>query len=483
MAKIKLIGFLIILLLIPSIVKSQNYNDALRLSELEIANGARSLGMGNAYTAVSDDYSAVLFNPAGLALIKDLELLSSIDINSFNSKSTLFNNRSNDNISKLGLNQFGFAFPLPTSRGSLVLGFGFNQTKNFNTSFTFNGFNDNNNSLIQELTYDNDDIAYELGLSYPVYENNVYIGDVTKINGQLQQNGKILQEGSLNSWIISGAIEIQKDIFVGVTFNIINGDMTRNREYFETDVNDYYSTNLLLDPSEPLTSDFETFFINDIITWNISGWNASIGILSKMNQNFNVGLTFELPKKFNIKENYFVDAYSDFGISYRFILDPPIENKYEYNISTPYKLTVGAAYFHKNFTISADVSYIDYSEMEFTDGLDFFDQMENNREIKELFNSVFNFNSGIEIKIPDSFFTLRGGFIYMPSSYKDDPSDFDKKFITGGLSIDSGRNLIFNFAYAYGWWKDICDNYSSGVSRIYQENSKSNLMLGIKYRF
>ncbi|HPG58947.1 MAG TPA: PorV/PorQ family protein [Candidatus Wallbacteria bacterium] len=38
--------------------------------------GARQLGMGNAGTAVADDASAVFFNPAGLAFLKNLELTS-----------------------------------------------------------------------------------------------------------------------------------------------------------------------------------------------------------------------------------------------------------------------------------------------------------------------------------------------------------------------------------------------------------------------
>ncbi|MEW6196854.1 MAG: outer membrane protein transport protein [Bacteroidota bacterium] len=484
MLRLKYLTVLLIMVLFASVSKPQNFNDALRLSELEIVNGVRSLGMGNAYTALSNDFSASLFNPAGFGLIKSLELTSGVDINSFNSETVFFNNKSDDNISKLGLNQLGFALPIPTVRGSLVLGFGFNQTKNFNYAISFDGFNNGSNSLIQELTYDNDDIAYELGLSYPTYDNdNNYTGDVTEINGKLNQDGKIKQEGSLNSWLFSGAIEVQKDIFVGVTLNIINGDLTRNREYYESDIDDYYDASVLLDPNEPLTSDFETFYINDIIKWDISGWNATFGILAKMGENFNIGLTYELPKEFNIKENYLVNAYSDFGSGYRFVLDPPIDNRIEYDISTPYKLTAGAAFLKDNFTLSADVSYIDYTEMEFTEGLDVFDQIENNKDIKEIFTDVFNINAGFEYQIPYSDFYVRGGFIYMPSPYKEDSSDFDKKYITAGLTVDSGRNIVFNLAYAYGWWKDIGDNYGSNVSRTFQDNSKSNLMLGIKYRF
>jgi len=47
---------------------AQNYNDALLLSEPGLYTGAKALGMGNSFLALSDDYSAVIFNPAGLGL-------------------------------------------------------------------------------------------------------------------------------------------------------------------------------------------------------------------------------------------------------------------------------------------------------------------------------------------------------------------------------------------------------------------------------
>jgi long-subunit fatty acid transport protein len=41
--------------------------DALRLSTPGFGVGARAMGMGNAYTGVASDFSAIYFNPAGLA--------------------------------------------------------------------------------------------------------------------------------------------------------------------------------------------------------------------------------------------------------------------------------------------------------------------------------------------------------------------------------------------------------------------------------
>ena len=47
---------------------AQYAEDALRYSQLGLGVGARQLGMGNATVGRVDDYSALFWNPAGLAL-------------------------------------------------------------------------------------------------------------------------------------------------------------------------------------------------------------------------------------------------------------------------------------------------------------------------------------------------------------------------------------------------------------------------------
>ncbi|MGK9476973.1 OmpP1/FadL family transporter [Melioribacter sp. OK-6-Me] len=462
---------------------AQNYNDALRLSEADIISGARSLSMGNAYTALSNDFSAALFNPAGFALIKKSQFNGSLNYNLFDNKSEFFNKSDSYSNGTTRLNQFGIVLPFPTYRGSFVLALGYNQFKEYNYTVCFDGYNAGNNSMIQDLTNFNDDIAYLLGLSYPVYDNNDdYLYDETRINGGLNQSGKILQEGKLNNWSLSAALEIQRDLYLGVTLNIIGGDFRRDRQYWEEDLRDNYPAGFLLDPAEPATSDFQAFYLNDIIKWNISAWNLNLGLLSKVNKNLSIGFAIKTPRKYTIKESYFVDASSDFGSGTSFYLDPPIENRLEYEITTPYEFSAGAAYNNKGLTLSADVTLVDYSQMEFVSGLDRVDIESNNRDIQEFLGTVFNLNFGAEYYIPKTNVALRGGFILMPSPYKDDPSDYDKKYLTMGIGYES-KNISIDLAYAMGWWKDIGDNYGSNISRIYQDISRNNFILGLKYNF
>ena len=454
---------------------AQGASDALRLSEPGILSNAKTLGMGNAYTALSNDFSGAAFNPAGIGLVNDVLFSGGLNYKSLDNKATFFNNLSDYSSSETSLNQFGFVFPLPTAQGSAVLAFGYNRTKDFNKALKFDGFNDGYNSMIQSLLGYND-ISYNLYLTDGTGEN-------TPIAGGLNQSGNELQSGDLNAWSFTGAVEVQRNLFIGANFNILSGNFKNAREYYEDDTQNYYGSDVLTDPGNANTADFQTFYLNDIIDQDLSGWNFSLGFLYKTEADVNIGATIKFPKHYKVKENYYVNAYSDFGTGYRYTLDPSINDNYEYNITTPYEFSLGAAYVNDIVTVSGDVTFIDYTQMEFTGGLTSSIISQNNKDIKDIFRSVTNYNAGVGVEIPETGITLRGGFMLYTSPYKDDPSDFDKKYVTAGIGVATNQNFSVNVAYAYGWWKNIGDNYGFNESRTYQDLKSNNLVFSIIYNF
>lgn len=460
-------------------VYAQNFNDALRLSEPGIISGARSLAMGNAYIALSDDFSASLFNPAGFGLIKKMELAGGLNYNSFNNNTGFFNQSTKLANDFTKFSQVGVTLPFPTIQGSFVVAIGYNQVKDFNKVVGFNGFNSGNNSYIQDLTSYNDNMAYELRLSYALKDaNNKYLNDVTLINGRLNQRGSIFQDGGLNSWSFSGALEIQQDLFVGATINIHSGTFKKTKDYFEEDVNNVYPASVLLDPSEPGSADFKSFNYRDIIDWNISGTGLKIGALLKLANNVNLGATIKLPTRFTIKETYFLSAASIFAGD-RFNYSPEVD-KLEYDISSPTEYSVGASYLLNNLTLSGNATMIDYAKMKFENGSDYSATADKNADIIDLMRSVVNLNAGFEYILRNSNIALRAGLMLMPSPFKDDPSDFDKKFITAGFGYNFSKSSSINFAYVYGWWKDIGDNYGSNISRTFQDVIFNNFVTSVK---
>lgn len=453
---------------------SQNINDALRLAFPGIGSSARALGMGNAYNALSYDFSGSLFNPAGLGTASRFEFSGSLLYNSFDNNADFFNTSTDYSNSTTNLSQVGFVFPMPTSRGSLVFSLGFNQSKNFNSALKFDAFNNGSTSMIQSLLGEGD-ISYQLYLTDTT-------GTQTPINGKLNQSGDVLEEGKINNWSLAGAIEVSKGVFFGASLNILAGNYKSDRRYYEDDTRNIYDASVLTDPSEPFTADFQSFYVNDVIDWDISGWDFKVGILYRMPEFLKLGATVKFPTQFTLEEKYYVEATSQFGTGTTVEMDP-INNESEYDITTPYEFTGALAFEMAALTISAEATFIDYTQIEFGDGLNPGIVSDNNRTITEVFQEVLNYNLGIEYRLPYPYITLRGGFIMQPSAYKDDSSDFDRKYITGGIGFMPNKTLSLDFAYAHGWWKNVGDNYGFEDSRTYHDITSNNFVFTMRYLF
>jgi len=473
---------LMIFLFLVSITKiyAQNETDALRLAVPGLGVSARALGMGNSYIGLSDDASAAFFNPAGLGLLKKMELSGGLSYNKFNNNTTFFNQGTSESNSTTRLNRISLAIPFPTYQGSLVFGISYYTTKDLTGSLKFNGLNTGNNSMIQNLLNSNSpydyNIPYDLFLTDSVYN--------TPINGGLNQSGSILSSGSTNNWAFTGAIEVYKNLFVGLDLNIIKGSYTSNSDYYEDDTQNLYQGET--NPGDLSTMDFQTFYLNRILDWNISGWDAKLGILYQFNDNARLGATVQFPKYHTIKETFTVNGSSQFGSGSSYSLDPSYySSNVKYDIVTPFELAGGFSVNLKGLILSGEATMIDYSQTEFRnpDGLSTSYVASINKDIKDLLRAVVNVNAGLEYTIPGVGLILRGGFIYQPSPYQGDPSEYDRKYFTAGIGFLADQTVGIDIGYAHGWWKNYGDNYSYNVSRTYQDISKDKIMIGMTYRF
>ncbi len=470
---------LTIFFFITTTVFAQNFNDALRVGQQNLDFDARTLSLGNSTIGALGNFSSSIINPAGLATIKRDVFSLSFNSNNYKNTADFFNSSSESKRSNGNVNQVSIVMPLPVKKGSAVIAFGYNQVNDLNSSLEFDGFNNRNNSMIQDLTFFNDDIAYELGLSYPIFDaNDNYIQDETNINGRLNQSGKLIEQGTLDNWVISGAAEIAKNLFLGATFNIISGEYKSNRTYLEDDYDsDLYSG--LLDPADSNTMGFESFYLNDIIDWDVNGWDFRIGLLYKINEYLNFGATIKFPTSYTIEEKYSIYAESEFAQNYFAVDYPGAKNEYE--ISTPLEVSSGLSATFPMLTLNASVKLIDYSQLEFVEGFEDDDLFSKNEDIKEVFESTFNWNLGAEITLPYPALKLRGGFIYNPSPYINDAPEFDKKYFTAGLGFPIAKKLLFDFAYVHGWWKNYGDNYDVDVSRTYQDISLNKFVFSVSF--
>jgi len=453
---------------------AQNYNDALRLGFPGLGSNARALGMGNAFNALSDDASASYFNPAGFALLKKMELSGGLSFTNFNNNTTFFGNQTEDNTTNTSLNRISFALPFPTYQGSLVFGLSYHNSKDLSGIVKFDGFNSGNNSKIQSLLDTN--VPYDLFLTDENYN--------TIINGNLNQSGNILTSGGIDNWTFSGAIEVQKNFFVGGNLTVKNGSFESNSDYYEDDTQNIYQGETAA--GEPQTTDFRTFYFNNTLKWDIGGWDAKLGFLYQFEDVARFGATVQFPKSYTIDEEFLVDGSSEFANNEMYFLDTEYySDKVSYDIITPFELNGALAVNLKGLIISAEATYIDYSQLKFDnpEGLTSSYVADANKEIKSILTSALNYNVGLEYTVPTIGLRIRGGFMNQPSAFKEDDSDFDHKYLTGGLGFLANGTIGIDVAYAYGWWKDIGDNYGSNVSRTYQDVKYHTVMLTTTYRF
>ena len=472
----------ILLFICGSFAYSQGIPDALRLSFSGLGANARALSMGNAYIGLSDDASAAYYNPAGFGLLKRLEFSGGLDYSSYDNTAKFFDTKTIYSNSSTRLDRLSFAFPFPTVRGSLVFGISYHNTKDFTGALKFDGLNTSNDSFIRYKSLENNDAMYNLYLSYPLYDNsNNYLNDTTNIFGQLNQSGSNLYSGSTNNWTFSGAIEAAQNLFLGLNLNIITGSYNSNSDYYEDDFNKIYQGETV--PGDPSTRDFQTFYSNAILNWDISGWSAKAGLIYQFNDMGRFGLTIQFPKYYTVKETYNENDRSDFASGSKYY---SYNDNVKYDIVSPFEFAAGFSINLKGFILSAEGTAIDYSQLKFDNPENFSnpeDLLSVNKDIKDLLGAVLNYNVGVEYTIPKIGLRLRTGYFVQPSAYKGDPTSFDRKYFTAGIGILAQETLGLDLAWAHGWWSTVGDNYGFNESRTYQDIKYNKLMLTATYRF
>ena len=462
--------------------------DALRLATPGIGVGARALGMGDAYTGVASDYSAIFWNPAGLAQIQRNEF--SLGMSYLNNKdnSTFFGNQESYTDNATDLNALGVVYPVPVRRGSLVLAFGFDRQADFTSDMTFNGFNPNS-SVIQSLAPNGQPYPPDISLA----ENlNLAIADTligkffSPIHDSLTQIGTAISGKGLNNFSVAGGVEMSKNLYVGLTLTYLSGGYRYDRTYREQDNLGIYR-NPILYHGTPVAFDLKELLLQEYIDDDISGVNAKFGLLYTVPNKFRLGVTIKTPTAFNIKETYGQTGTSTFST-------PDTNGNYsygpfsstgavEYDVHTPWVFGLGASVILNELVLSGDVEYTDWTELEFANAPA--DLIAINDQFKTLYHGTANLRGGAEYEIRDLGLRVRGGFIYNPSPYEGAPSTFNQKYVTGGLGFQLGEQAMLDLAFAHGWWKDARDNYDPtyGLSQTAEDIATNNLIMTFSYRF
>lgn len=483
--------FVLFLILFPSFLNAQNYfepniSDALRLSQTGNIYDARALGMGNAHSIINNTYSATLMNPATLGLARRFTINTSIGVNLYSNQATFLNEKFISDKTETILNQAGIVIPLVSDSASnnFVISVGYNRSRDFNRVVKFSGFNSGNNSLIQDLTSMDNYLPRNLLLSYSTFDPNTneYLGDRTIFNGNLNQNGYVLEEGGVNHWSFGVAYELASNIFFGASVNYNVGSFLSDGEFTEADLNNNYNDTLRTIPDDPLTAGFQSFYINDINDWVFNGVDFRFGVLYKFFDFIGIGGSVKTPTISFVEEDHYFKGKTEFISGNTATVDTVVNRSY--TITSPFEFTIAAAVNIFFLTGTAEVTYIDYTQMKFSDGLNVPDRSALNKQILDTYTQTFNLRAGAEFRLPFTGISARAGAMYIPYPVENTPQEFDRKYLTAGLGLRSGEGAMeFNVTYVYGFWDQLSEDYGSGISQVYQEITSHNIVGSLTLRF
>ncbi|MCD6374967.1 MAG: hypothetical protein J7L94_05530, partial [Caldisericaceae bacterium] len=267
---------------------AQNVEEAVNLVENETGFGVKAAALGNAFTGVADDYSAIYWNPAGLAQIKMQQIYGSLNHLKLQTDATYLGNKSTFDQGFTKFQSFGYVYPFPVRRGSLVLAIGYQRIKDLNHVVQYSGFNPNSNDL-----------------AFSIYNDLGYDGLILPFDLDLNISQSIKEEGHLSEWSIGGAIDLAPNFSAGATINFLGGGSDYRLKYLQEDAKGTNAYNIY-DNNDQLIENFyyNYYQLEQLVNTDYSGFEFKLGGMWRLDNSLRVGGNITFPVKLSVEETW-----------------------------------------------------------------------------------------------------------------------------------------------------------------------------------
>lgn len=473
---------------------AQTAYDALLFSENNYEGTARTVAMGNAFTALGGDLGSIGLNPAGSAVAgySQFTLTPAMTISTSTTQGVspysdgrlpYFERTMKSRMTDLSTPNVGFTINYDTQRKSgiknVTFGFVVNKTAGWNEDVYASGTN-STTSFMGSLAYDatvngltgtglGSANAYDLmpwksvvgyqsgmistfgghddqfvGASEIIYDN----GDVS-LGGPLDQSYGRRVDGGKHDYLINLGANISDFVYIGANLGISSIEYSYN-EYFKESATDPSDFEIAL-------SNGETIYFNDMIykyayAASGTGYYGKFGVIVTPGYGLRIGAAIQTPTITNIYEEWQQageTSYTD--RSY----DASAQSPYgqgEYRMVSPLRANLGIAYAFEQFgVISADYEACDYSQMRYTGSeydRDYFEGV--NEDIRKGFRTSHSLRLGAEVK-PLPELAVRAGYGLTTSperciSCSSDKPAIRNQNISAGLGYSSKKSFFADFA-------------------------------------
>jgi len=450
-----------------SVSQSQEIPDAVRYAQDNLTGTARFRAMGGAFGALGGDLSSINVNPAGSAVFSNNQLTITLSNSNLKNNSNYFGTKTSASDNSFDMNQTGgvfvfnnrtpnsdwkkFAFAINyeniNNLDNSVFSAGVNPTKSVDAYF-LSYANGVPLSVLQDSYYGDLDhggqqafLGYQAYVIDPVDETNPnntqYVSNVTP-GGNYYQENSIYSNGYNGKLSFNVATSYKNKFYIGLNLNSHFTDYIQTTSFYESNRNtlgtNYTVKNLRFD--------------NYLHTYG-TGFSFQIGGIAKITNEIRLGLAYDSPVWYNLS-----DEFSQKLVAVRANntetkpadeVDPRIINYYApYKLDTPNKFTGSFAYvFGKKGLISFDYSLKNYGETKFRPENDPYYRMVN-AEMNSILKNSSEVRLGAEYKINE--WSLRGGYRFSESPYKNKTTIGDMNSFSGGLGYNFG---VFKLDFSY----------------------------------
>lgn len=251
--------------------------------------------------ASENGYGSFLDNPASMAFIAN----SYFNVGFFsnqNENTTSFQGMRSVIDGQMGrISNVGIVYVAPTTQGSMVFGGGYTLNNTMNRSNLLSAYNDQ--STITDV-FKNDNSSYN-GIAFDTYAIDYFDVEQTRLESifrigfeeddfpGIYQDAEITHSNQIGELSLFGATEFRKNLYLGVSFALVAGTHSYQRNFREQDTDNFYDGDFLFqDDNGNLGTDIHSVLLTDEIDSEILGTTLRLGSVYQVTPYLNIGGSF-----------------------------------------------------------------------------------------------------------------------------------------------------------------------------------------------
>lgn len=463
--------FILSLLVSGAVSYAQTAYDALNLSSTNHEGTARTVAMGNAFTALGGDLGSITINPAGSAVAgySQFSLTPALTFSTNTAQGVspysdgsipYFDRKMKSGMTRFDIPNLAITYDWETGRKNgvknVTFGFAMNKTKSWCEDVYANGLNsttsfmgelaaattmlmdDYNASLLPgETPYTYYDLTGDEAFDYMPWKNVIgyqsgmistfgghddeFVGaselilnnpntniDEIVLGGTLDQTYGRRVTGNKYECVFNLGANISDFLYIGANLGLTSLEYDLN-EYFKEAAVD--PNDFIIDLDNGTSMCFKRMQYNYSYKVSGTGVYAKFGFILTPGGGFRIGGAIQTPTRNTIVEEWRMSGSTEFSDSkYNGSASSPYGED-RYTLISPMTANIGLAYtFGTMGIISVDYEMCDYGTMKYkgnSGSRDYFSGV--NDEISDIFGKSHSFKAGIEVK-PLSCLAVRAGY-------------------------------------------------------------------------